>query len=324
MPIIKESLKLSRRLNCVCGWLERLFDVKVNDWIIQREWFPNDNFTFPITDFDLLQQHPIARRELGEALGSAAALPSPLGTQSQMPPRLGTDLPTPVTSGAWSFSKEKGRESICFKQNGQFLCQYNGFQLGCVSVAKHLETIWMLTGGQWHWHLHHLEMPSDSYEGIWWSSLLALLICVFSQCFKQLCRIHLVAFRTTKPIFFQHPLRMLKCKSGCKSQGVWHFLCSRVAEVLWGHTGVLGGFCFITTNKNMKNVQGELWPVVQVWTPCTGTSGHVWAGIWDQVVCFREHFCWELKRQTTRNSKGPDSFPWYTTNHHCSFRMPDC
>lgn len=60
MQIIKESLKLSRRLNCVCGWLEWLFDVKVNDWIIQREWFPNDNFTFYITDFESLQWHPIA------------------------------------------------------------------------------------------------------------------------------------------------------------------------------------------------------------------------------------------------------------------------
>lgn len=140
MLIIKESLKLSRRLNCVCGWLEWLFDVKVNDWIIQREWFPNDNFTFPITDFDLLQQHPIAWREPGVALGSAAAFPSPSGTWSRNPPLPGD----PSLVWGLEFFKGKGRENICFKQNGLLLYQYDGLLLGCVSgcgqaLGNHLD-----------------------------------------------------------------------------------------------------------------------------------------------------------------------------------------
>lgn len=146
MPIIKESLKRSRRLNCVCGWLEWLFDVKVNDWIIQRGWFPNDNFTFPITDFDLFQQHPIAQQEMGEELGSATAFPSPSGMKwcLELKPCSGADLHAPITGGAWDFSKEKGRKSIHFKQSGLFLYWYNDFLLVCVSgcrqgLGKHLD-----------------------------------------------------------------------------------------------------------------------------------------------------------------------------------------
>lgn len=120
MLIIKESLKLSRRLNCMCGWLEWLFDVKVNDWIIQGEWFPNDNFTFPVTDFDLFQQQLIAQEELGEVLGSAAAFPSPSSTERcselESTPAWQVTFVHPSLVGLGLFQRRKARKAFVLKE----------------------------------------------------------------------------------------------------------------------------------------------------------------------------------------------------------------
>lgn len=173
MQIIKESLKLSRRLNSVCGWLKWLFDVKVNDWIIQREWFPNDNFTFYITDFESLQWHPIALLGLSTVLGCFTQAGKRPGRWSHSTWQLLSLLCLLWATGL-GFTLGKGREKAdldllvlklfkrkkagkvyIFNEIGVLrACKWSCCWVGFLTASKLTKIIQVLTWVSWCWCLH--------------------------------------------------------------------------------------------------------------------------------------------------------------------------